>query len=159
MAALADPIAEELSAIDPDNADMYAENAEKFKEEMTGLDEIYHDGLAQCSTKTFLVTHEAFGYIANSYDLDQQAIAGIETDTEPSPARVAEIVDMIEELDVDKIFATSEAEASIAQTIAEEADLEVGVLDALATQVDPEQDYHDVMTKNLSELQDALGCQ
>lgn len=158
MASLADPVAQELATLDPDNAELYKKNAEAFKAEMSEIDNAYHAGLERCESNTFVTTHEAFGYLARAYDLDQQAIAGIETDTEPSPARVAEVTDMIKDLGVTVIYATSEAERSIADTMAREAGVNVELLDALATQIDPERDYHEVMESNLDLLKTGLNC-
>lgn len=158
MASLADPVAQELASLDPDNAELYKKNAEAFKAEMSEIDNAYHAGLERCESNTFVTTHEAFGYLARAYDLDQQAIAGIETDTEPSPARVAEVTDMIKDLGVTVIYATSEAERSIADTMAREAGVNVELLDALATQIDPERDYHEVMESNLDLLKTGLNC-
>ncbi len=158
MAMLAQPVADELADIDPDNADEFRANAEDFVARMEQLDSDYREGLSQCESSTFVVSHEAFSYLAFSYDLDQQAIAGIEIDTEPSPKRVAEVTALVEDAGVDVIFTTSQAERGLVQALAEEAGVRVDVLDAAATQVDPDLDYDDIMRNNLAKLRAALGC-
>ncbi|MEZ7898053.1 MAG: metal ABC transporter substrate-binding protein [Flaviflexus sp.] len=157
-ALLAHPVAEQLAEIDPDNADEYRANADALVASLTELDEDFHAGLAQCESRDFVVSHEAFGYLANAYDLHQHGIAGIEIDTEPSPRRVAEVTELIEETGVSLIFATSDAEMSITGVLAEEAGVEVDILDAGATQRDENVDYEEIMRTNLTKLQSALGC-
>ena len=158
LALLAEPVAEQLAEIDPDNADEYRANAEQLIADMEALDGDFHEGLAQCESDTFVVSHEAFGYLANAYDLDQQGIAGLEIDTEPSPRRVAEVTALIEEAGVSLIFATSEAEMSVTGALAEEAGVDVDILDAGATQLDENVDYEALMRTNLDKLQNALDC-
>lgn len=158
LALLAEPVAEQLAEIDPDNADEYRANAQQLIADMEALDGDFHEGLAQCESDTFVVSHEAFGYLANAYDLDQQGIAGLEIDTEPSPRRVAEVTALIEEAGVSLIFATSEAEMSVTGALAEEAGVDVDILDAGATQLDENVDYEALMRTNLDKLQNALDC-
>lgn len=158
MANLASPVAEELAQIDPDNADEYRANADAFIEQMEQLDADYTAGLAQCDSTTFIVSHEAFGYLSDSYGLDQQSIAGLEIDVEPSPRRVAEITDLIEESGVGVIFATSQSEMTLISALAEEAGIDVEILDASATQIDDTVDYEEIMRNNLAKLQNSLGC-
>lgn len=158
MANLASPVAEELAQIDPVNADEYRANADAFIEQMEQLDADYTAGLAQCDSTTFIVSHEAFGYLSDSYGLDQQSIAGLEIDVEPSPRRVAEITDLIEESGVGVIFATSQSEMTLISALAEEAGIDVEILDASATQIDDTVDYEEIMRNNLAKLQNSLGC-
>ncbi|AZN28969.1 zinc ABC transporter substrate-binding protein [Flaviflexus salsibiostraticola] len=158
MALLAHPIADELASIDPEHADVFRANADDLVGRMEQLDTDFSDGLAQCESSTFVVSHSAFTYLAGAYDLDQQAIAGTEIDTEPSPKRVAEVTALVEDAGVDVIFTTSQAERSLVQALADEAGVRVDVLDAVATQVDDDVDYDGVMRTNLAKLRDALGC-
>lgn len=158
MAKLASPIADELSEIDPDHAEEYAANAKAYAATLTELDEGFRSGLASCERDTFIVTHAAFGYLAHSYDLRQEAIAGVEPDTEPSPARIAAVTELIRDTGVTTVFATSKPEVAMAEALAKEADVEVKLLDALESQLDPQRDYAAVMQDNLGLLRDSLGC-
>ncbi len=96
LAAVATEVAHELAEVDPDNAAAYEANAEQLSTELAALDEEFQQGLATCERETIVVTHDAYGYLADRYDLDQVAVAGLEPDTEPSPARLAEIGEVVE---------------------------------------------------------------
>ena len=42
-------------------------------------------------SKTFFVSHASFGYIADSYGLEQVAIAGLNSQSEPSQKQLAKL--------------------------------------------------------------------
>ena len=85
-------------------------------------------------------------------------LSGIDPDTEPSPARLAEIGDVVRAEGVTTIFTESLVNPKVAQTLA--ADLGVGtaVLDPLEGLADEDKDYQEVMRENLAALTEALRC-
>jgi len=50
------------------------------------------------------VGHQAYGYLCKEYGLRQYAIEGLNAESEPTPARMAEIVKFIKENDIKVIF-------------------------------------------------------
>lgn len=156
---VADAVAEELSVIDPDNAETYRDRATRLNERLHDLDQQYSDGLAQCERSTVVVTHEAFGYLANRYGFEQAGIAGLDPEAEPSPARIREIGDVAAREGVTTIFYEVLVSDRVARVIADDLGLEVDLLDPLEGQSNPDEDYIDVMENNLRALRSALGCQ
>ncbi|MCZ9346727.1 zinc ABC transporter substrate-binding protein, partial [Streptomyces sp. TRM76130] len=73
---------------DPDNAADYRKNAEALTTELDDLNTAYEDGLKNTATKVFFTNHAAFGYLAERYGLTQEAITGLDPESEPSPARI-----------------------------------------------------------------------
>ena len=159
LADVATAVADELAAVDPDNAGDYAANAERLGADLSALDEELSAGLAQCETRTIVVSHEAYGYLAEAYDLEQVGISGLDPEAEPSPARLAEIGKVVEEKGVTTIFTESLVNPAVAESLAADLGVEVAVLDPLETQVDESQEYPDVMRANLEALSTALGCE
>ena len=51
-----------------------------------------------------MVSHEAFGYLCDAFGLNQMGIQGIEPDSEPDPAHMAEIIDFVKANQVKVIF-------------------------------------------------------
>jgi zinc transport system substrate-binding protein len=41
------------------------------------------------------VSHDAFGYLADAFDLVQQPIVGISPEARPDPARLAELQELV----------------------------------------------------------------
>ncbi|WP_285758961.1 metal ABC transporter substrate-binding protein [Nocardiopsis ansamitocini] len=160
LSTVAEGLGERLAEVDPDNADTYRSNAAGVATELTEIDADYRSGLAQCATRDMVVSHAAFGYLADNYDLQQTAITGIEPDTEPSPARMAEVARLVKERDVSTVFTETLVSPAVAQTIAEEAGVQTAVLDPLEGITDESSgtDYPSVMRANLETLRSALDC-
>lgn len=160
VATIATAVAEQLSAADPDHAADYAAGAEELGGELTTLDEDFEQGLAQCERTEFVVTHAAFGYLAQRYDLEQISIGGLSPDAEPSPARIAEIHDEVSKHDITTIFSETLVSPAVAESIAADLGLQTDVLDPIEglTEESRGDDYLAVMRTNLEALQQAGSC-
>lgn len=160
MAGIADAIADRLVEVDPDNADTYRENAAAFDAELTALDKAFRTGLARCETRTFVTSHAAFGYLADAYDLEQVAIAGIEPNTEPSTQQLADIVELVRTEGITTVFTEELTSPRTADTIAREAGVTTAVLDPIEGLSDATEDetYLTLMQQNLAALQKANRC-
>lgn len=157
---VAEAIAEQLATVDPDHAEDYRTNAVAVVADLTTLDEEITAGLASCESRDLVTTHEAFGYLAHRYDLNQLGITGISPDTEPSPARLAEVSAQVRELGVSTIYAEPILSSAIAETVARETGADVLVLDPVEgiTDASAADDYLGVMRANLDALQEGLRC-
>jgi zinc transport system substrate-binding protein len=160
MKAVADAVADRLADLDPDNAETYRENAATFDEELTALDSDFRTGLAQCETRTFVTSHAAFGYLADAYDLEQVAIAGIEPNTEPSTQQLAAIVDLVKSAGITTVFTEELTSPRTADTIAREAGVTTAVLSPIEGLSDDTEDetYLSLMRQNLAALKKANRC-
>lgn len=158
LPAVADDVAAQLGELDPDHADEYEANARTFAQAMTELDDEYAAGLATCESRTIVTTHEAFSYLADRYDLEQVGISGIDPEGEPSPARLAEVGDVVRDEGVTTIFFETLASPKVAETLADELGVETAVLDPLEGLTDDTQDYVSVAKTNLETLRTALSC-
>src|SRR5688572_26003139 len=78
--------------------------APRLDEELGALDEEYRDGLARCERDLIVTAHDAFGWLARAYGLRQEAIAGIDPESEPSPKRLAHLADLVEREGVTTVF-------------------------------------------------------
>ncbi len=158
LAEVGEALSTELSEIDPDGAATYRANAEELVAELHALDEELAAGLASCERDTIVVAHEAYGYLTAEHGLRQEGLSGLDPESEPSPARLAEIADVVAEHDVDTIFVESLLSPAVSETLAEDLGLRTAVLDPLENQQDESADYLDVMRANLGAMQEALGC-
>ncbi len=158
LARLAAPVADALAELDPDNATTYAANAERVAAELSELDSELATGLATCERDVVVVSHEAFGFLAERYGLTQVGLSGIDPEGEPSPARLREIRAVVAEHDVTTIFTETLVSPKAAEVLAADLGISTALLDPVETQVDPDADYRDVMRSNLEALRLALGC-
>lgn len=104
VALIGDALAADLSELAPEYASAYQENAERLTEEMNQVDAEYSEALADCSGQTLLTTHEAFGYLAARYGLEQVGVLGVDPEAEPSPARLREISTLIQDQGITVLF-------------------------------------------------------
>jgi zinc transport system substrate-binding protein len=156
-ADLAQEVGDEMAAVDSDNAREYEDNASELIAELEALDDEFRSGLADCQRNEIIVSHAAFGYVAEEYGLEQQALAGLDPGVEPSPARLAEVAGFAEERDATTVFYEELVSPAVARTLADEVGLRTEVLSPLETA--PERgDYVSAMEANLDRLKRALGC-
>ena len=158
LAHTASAVAGQLSEADPGNAATYKANAEALAAKLTTLDKDFSTGLATCKTRTVVVSHEAYGYLADKYKLKQVGISGLSPDAEPSPARLAEIGKVVKDEGVSTIFTETLVNPKVAETFAADLGAKTAVLDPLEGLSDESSDYEKVMRKNLEALRAALNC-
>lgn len=155
-------IADRLVGLDPAGAATFRANAAAYQDELATLDARFRDGLAACASRLLVVSHAAFGYLADAYDLTQVPIAGISPEAEPDPAHLADLVALVEREHVTTIFTEELASPKVAQTLAQEAGVTTATLNPLEglmqAQLDAGADYGSVMRRNLETLRGALGC-
>jgi zinc transport system substrate-binding protein len=155
-------IADRLVTLDPAGAAAFRANAATYEDELSTLDAGFRDGLASCSSRLLVVSHAAFGYLADAYGLTQVPIAGISPEAEPDPSRLADLKALVEREHVTTIFTEELASPKVAETLASEAGVTTAVLNPLEgltqAQLDAGADYGSVMQRNLETLRGALGC-
>jgi len=157
MVKVAEALEASFAKIDPANANDYKAGLDKLKTALTGVDNQYKQGLTSCQHKTFITSHAAFGYMAERYGLTQASISGIDPETEPSPAEMANIKSVVEKTGVKTIFTEELVSDAPAKAIAAETGAETSVLSPLESK--PERgDYTDAMTTNLERLKSAMVC-
>jgi zinc transport system substrate-binding protein len=157
LAEIGEAIATELGAIDPAGRAIYGERAAALTTELDRLDRAFREGLKGCEQRAIVVSHQAFGYLTESYGLKQVGIAGLDPEAEPSPARVAQVTEFARANGVTTIFFETLVSPRVAKTIANEIGIDTAVLDPLESQPDGG-DYLSGMRANLAALRAALGC-
>lgn len=151
---MAENICEALSAKDPDNAAYYKANYEKLSEKFDALDDSFENVLAKAKHKDIVVSHEAYGYLAKEYGLNQIPIEGINSESEPDPKAMKAIVDEMKAKGIKTVFTEPNEDDKIAQTVASEAGAEVKELDPMEYESD--KNYFERMESNLKILESAL---
>jgi zinc transport system substrate-binding protein len=158
LIVVAKSVAAKFSEVDPDNSSIFATNLAKFVAELEALDQKFLTGLASCERDLIVTSHAAFGYLADAYGLTQEAIAGLSPDSEPTPKRLNEISKEAKADGITTIFFETLASPKIAQTLADDLNIEAAVLDPLEG-ISEGQTYFSIMESNLKALQKALNCQ
>ncbi|MGO1558699.1 MAG: metal ABC transporter solute-binding protein, Zn/Mn family, partial [Ruoffia tabacinasalis] len=145
-----------LIQLDPANKATYTENAEKLSEELTALNEAFETGLADLKNRTIVVQHEAFGYLAHAYDLEQLAISGLANNAEPSAKKLAEMTKVVNERNVQVIYIDPTTSTTISETVSQATGAELRPLRTLEfiteEEIEQGEDYFSIMRENLAQL-------
>ena len=159
MAKAATLVGDKLAEADSAHADTYKANAKALAEELTTLGDTLVAKTSTCKVKTFVTAHTAFGYLADRTGLTQVGISGLDPDSSPSPARLAEISQIAKEQGVTTIFTEALIDPKVAQTLADDLGITTAVLDPIESQTDASKDYTAAMNSNIDALTKALDCQ
>jgi len=155
MVLIGNSIAKALNALTSDSA--INENRSNFENALTTLASDYTAKLANCSIKALVVSHEAFGYIANAYGFEQVGISGLSPEAEPSPARLAEVAKIAKAENATTIYYESLVDPKVAKTLADELKITAEMLDPLESPP-ASGDYLSVMQQNLDTLVKGQVC-
>lgn len=157
MQQMAGTVAETLSSADPENAATYEANAQTLEEKLGNLNEDWVKATKNCSIDTMVVSHEAFGYLADQYGFVQKGISGLSPETEPSAAAIADLARFVRDNGVTTVYTESLVDPAVAQTVASEAGASTATLDPLEGQP-ADGDYVTAMKANLETVREGQGC-
>lgn len=157
-------IAEALAAADPDDAELYRENATAYIELLTALDEEVTQILSVIpEEKRILVTnHEFFAYFAHHYGFEIVGVVvkGGTTLNEPDPQTISELIEVVRTQQAQAIFAEVSATPGLAETVAEAAGITVVTdlySDSLSASDGPAGTYLDYLRHNAQVVAEALS--
>ena len=159
MAKAATLVGDKLAEADSAHADAYKANAKALAEELNTLSDTLVTKTSNCKVKTFVTAHTAFGYLADRTGLTQVGISGLDPESSPSPARLAEIAQIAKDQGVTTIFTEALIDPKVAQTLADDLGITTAVLDPIESQTDASKDYAATMNSNIDALTKALDCQ
>jgi zinc transport system substrate-binding protein len=158
-----DRLARVLSEIDVPRAPTYKERAALYNQKLKELDNEYAAALKACAQRILLVGgHEAFGYLARRYHLDQVSLAGLSPDAEPTPGQVASVINLARRERVRFVFVEANTNARLANLLAQEIPAELLVLNPGENLNKKEWisglTFLDIMEDNLKNLKKGLSC-
>jgi zinc transport system substrate-binding protein len=136
----------------------YRRRYRALRRDLEALAEGYSQLLGGCRYSTLIVSHEAFGYLAEDYALRQVGLAGLSPEGEPTFGRLEQARKLIETGQAGAVFYEQGAEPErIARSLAEDAGVLALALSTLESR--PRRgDYLTVMQDNLRSLEQGLGC-
>jgi zinc transport system substrate-binding protein len=162
MLAIVRRVESALIEVDPEHALTYRRNADVYAAELRDLDGDFEQGLSGCARETIVVSHDAFGYLASAYGLQQEAIAGLSPEAEADPVRLDELARLVESQGITTVFTETLVSPELAETLAREVGVETAVLNPIEGLTEEQQaageDYISLQRENLTTLREALGC-
>lgn len=159
MNKMADILLEELITLAPEHEADFKENSRIFKEEMITLNEDFKTTLQDKKNNQILVTHAAYGYWEEKYNIEQLSISGLSTSDEPSQKQLADIARLAKELEIDYVIYSQNDTNKTAEIIQEHIGaqkLQLHDLEVLTEEdIKADADYLSLMENNLAVLDKA----
>ena len=129
-----DVIATALSKIDPTNSDIYFANATQAKADIDTVISELEATLAEFRGTNFIVYHDAYQYFEKRFDVLAAGSISLGDVSDPSPARIAEVRKIVEELGITCVFSEPQFNSELVRTVSDRVSVKTRVIDPLGTQ-------------------------
>lgn len=155
---MVDAIARELTRADPGNEEIYRRNALATDERIRKLEAEVSARLAPVRETPFIMFHDAFQYFEQAFGLHSVGAMHLEPARAPGAARIQALREAIRERGVRCVFREPQFQSALVDTLVEETDVRVAVLDPLGADLPPGSDaWFQMMTANAEVMAKCLG--
>ncbi len=120
-----------LSEADPENKQLYAENAKAVAARLDALTAEISDRLTPVRDKPFIVFHDAYHYFENRFRIPAAGSITVSPERTPGAERIGEIRAKIGELGAACVFSEPQFEPKLVTTLTGETGAGTGTLDPL----------------------------
>jgi len=100
----AESIFNALMTKDPQHQEYYTRRWDQLEQRFLSIDDAFKKELTTKQKDTIIVTHAAFGYLADRYGFKQYGVIGLSADEQPSASTIAAIVNKMIELEVYVVY-------------------------------------------------------
>jgi ABC-type Zn uptake system ZnuABC Zn-binding protein ZnuA len=151
-----------LIKVDPDGAEIYKSNADKYIVQIKDLDAwiVAQVNAIPAEHRLLVTNHEAMGYFAERYSFEVagSVIPSFSSNAAPSAQEMAKLIDEIKKLNAPAIFLDTADNNTLAQQIADETGVRIVADLHLESLTDgaPAATYIDMMKYNVSRIVGAL---
>ncbi|SDO34500.1 iron/zinc/copper transport system substrate-binding protein [Halobacillus aidingensis] len=151
-----------LIKVDPENKEIYEENAEEYIAELQAL----HDKAVEQfneipEEERVLVTSEgAFKYFSDAYGFQAEYIWEINQENQGTPEQITRIVDIINEKQITGLFLETSIDARSMEAVSEETDVPIMgdvFTDSLAEPGEEGDTYISMMESNINTIKEGLS--
>jgi zinc transport system substrate-binding protein len=114
----AENIRDALSLAAPESADAFARNCAAFTDALSALYDEYSVKLADAAGREFVTGHAAFAYLCRDFGLSQRSVENLYAEGEPTPKRLAELIEFCVENNIKTVFTERAASPAVSETLA-----------------------------------------
>ena len=144
-------IIRELSKVYPENINIYKENAKKAIKKIKKTDLVIKSMLNSIQDKPYIVFHDAYQYFEKAYNLKPAGSILLNPELPPSAKRIIIIREKIKSLNASCVFKEPQFRGKIINTVIEDTETKVGVLDPLGADIDSGPEMYTKLLKNIAE--------
>ncbi|QHA94313.1 adhesin [Bacillus sp. N1-1] len=157
---MAENIKETLIELKPDAKEDFEADFLKVKSDLTELDKEFASLVDSKDHPEMIVSHAAYGYWENRYDIHQIAISGLSPSNEPSQKALEEIIHTAKEKKLDYVLFEQNVTPKVAKSLQSEIGAKALRLHNLSVlteeDINNKEDYFSLMRRNLETLDQAL---
>lgn len=156
-AGMVENIADFISQVDQENAEIYQENREAYCEKIENLSnqiETIRDTFSK--EENVVIFHEAYEYVAEQYGLSQVYCLNLDEERQVSAGEVADVLEEIAGNDVSVILAEELYGKDMGETVEKETACKVYYLDTLVRGTYEKDNYLKGMQRNIDCMKQAL---
>lgn len=159
--AQAKVICDKLSEIDPANKEYYMANYDKIAKELDDIVAEYKEKFENVDNKKFIVPHQAFGYLAREFNLEQIPLNSLTSTGETDAKVLKEVSDLAKAEKIKAVFYEMGGSDKEAKTLSNEIGAEAKPINTLEFATDEElssnKTYQEMIKENLKAIYDSLS--
>ena len=144
-------ITQELSAIYPENINIYKKNAKNIIKEIKTTDLLIKSMLEPVRNKPYIVFHDAYQYFEKAYSLKSVGSILVDPELPASAKRIIKIRSKIKSLNAHCVFKEPQFRAKIVKTVIDGTTTKIGILDPLGADIKSGPDMYTSLLKNIAE--------
>ena len=144
-------IAEDLAALDPDNAGAYRANATAAQAELDALRDELAATLAPVQDLSFVVFHDAYQYFEVRFGLSAAGAISLSDASDPSAARVAELRDRVAEIGATCALAEPQFDSRLLDAVFDGVEATTGVIDPLGASLEPGPNFYPDLLRGMAQ--------
>ncbi|PAV28659.1 adhesin [Virgibacillus profundi] len=156
MLEMSSIIKDKLIELNPESEKKYTENFHELEQDLLTLHEQFINTLQGKSNKKILVSHAGYGYWEARYGIEQIAINGLSSSSEPSQKELIEVINQANKYNLDYIIFEQNSSNRVTEIIQEEIDAEALTIHNLSVLTDDDirqnNNYLSLMKDNLEVL-------
>ena len=145
-----DAIAVRLSAQDPENAELYADNAAQAQAQLVDLQADIQAELTPLRGQKFVVFHDAYHYFEARFDVEASAAISLSDGAAPSAARLAEVRDVVKDTQAACVFTEPQFNAGLVEALQDGTALKSASLDPIGAALEPGVDMYPALLRDLA---------
>ena len=145
---MVEEIANQLAAIDPQNAGAYKKNSKNAIDDIEKL--IKETKKEMKKGISYIVFHDAYQYFEKEFNVSALGALTLNTDVAPGAKQISEIKEIIEHENVKCLFSEPQFNPDIIKSIAKGTNVKVGVLDPLGANLENGKELYFKLIKDIS---------
>ena len=140
-----------LTAHDPVNANIYANNAERATASLDQLIDSVARQIEGIGALKFIVFHDAYQYFEKRFGILSQGSISLSDAKDPSPARIEAIQDAVKRLNVTCLFTEPQYNPKLVKAVFADQDVTIGMIDPLGSTLPTGSEHYSLLLEGMVE--------